>query len=119
MGGALLQALGIALLFLGLVLSTIGLYGMLRRPDIFHQLHAAGLITGPAVILVLLASLGTGVTTIITSAALVIVFVLVTAPLAAHAIAQAALRREGPPHEDPAGRRRPAASRRSAEDRPD
>lgn len=37
----------------------IGLYGMLRRPDIFEQLHAAGLITGPAIVLVLLASVPT------------------------------------------------------------
>jgi len=98
--GVLLDVIGIALLALGLVLSTIGLYGLLRRPDIFHQLHAAGLITGPAVILVLLASLGTGRATIITSAILVVVFVLITAPLAAHAIAQAAVRREASPSED-------------------
>jgi multicomponent Na+:H+ antiporter subunit G len=32
---------------------------MLRRPNIFEQLHAAGLITGPAIVLVLLASVAT------------------------------------------------------------
>ena len=40
-------------------------------PDIFHQLHPAGLVTGPAVILVLLASVATGSAEIITSAVLV------------------------------------------------
>jgi multicomponent Na+:H+ antiporter subunit G len=100
MPGALLDAVGIVLLALGLALSTIGLYGMLRRPDIFHQLHAAGLVTGPAVILVLLASLATDSAAIITSAVLVVVFVLITAPLAGHVIAQAAVRRSAPPSED-------------------
>ena len=93
MAGALLQALGIALLALGLSLSTIGLYGLLRKPGIFDRLHAAGLVTGPAVLLVLLASVATRRAEIITSAALVIVFVLITSPLAGHAIAEAARRR--------------------------
>ncbi|HEX6021213.1 MAG TPA: monovalent cation/H(+) antiporter subunit G [Solirubrobacter sp.] len=89
----LLDIIGSALLFLGLLLATIGLYGLLRMRDIFHQLHPAGLITGPAVILVLLASVATGRAEIITSAALVLLFVLITSPLSAHAIAQAARRR--------------------------
>lgn len=85
-----LDIIAIVLLGLGLTLATIGLYGLLRMPDIFHQLHPNGLITGPAVILVLLASIGTGSAESITSAALVILFVLITAPLSSHAIAQAA-----------------------------
>src|SRR6186997_3666069 len=42
---------GSAVLLLGLSLASIGLYGMLRRPPIFEQLHAAGLVTGSGVIL--------------------------------------------------------------------
>ena len=49
----ILDVVGSALLLLGLLLATIGLYGMLRMPDIFHQLHPSGLVTGPAVIVVL------------------------------------------------------------------
>jgi monovalent cation/proton antiporter MnhG/PhaG subunit len=93
MAGTLLSALGGVVLVLGLSLATIGLYGLLRRPDIFHQLHAAGLVTGPATILVLLAAIGARSAEIITSAVLVILFVLITAPLSGHAIAQAAFRR--------------------------
>jgi len=89
----LLDIVGSALLLLGLLLATVGLYGLLRMPDIFHQLHPAGLVTGPAVILVLLASVATGSAEIITSAGLVILFLLITSPLSTHAIAQAALRR--------------------------
>jgi multicomponent Na+:H+ antiporter subunit G len=89
----ILDIVGAALLALGLLLATIGLYGLLRMPDINHQLHPAGLITGPAVILILVASVASGSAEIITSAVLVILFVLITSPLSAHAIAQASRRR--------------------------
>ena len=84
-----IDALAICLLGAGLILATVGLYGLLRMDDVRSQLHAAGLVTGPAVICVLAASIATGNAETITSAALVIIFVLVTSPLAAHAIAQA------------------------------
>ncbi len=83
---------GGAALLLGLTLATIGLYGMLRRPAIFDQLHAAGLISGSGVILVLLASLATGSAEIATSGLLVVAFVLITSSLSTHAIALAAWR---------------------------
>jgi multicomponent Na+:H+ antiporter subunit G len=107
-----LDIVGVVLLALGLLLATIGLYGLLRMPDIFHQLHPAGLVTGPAVILVLLASAATGSAEIITSAALVILFVLITSPLSTHAIAQAARRRPSAPNDEAAIRiaRRPRES---------
>ena len=84
------DVLGAGLLGLGLLLATVGLYGMLRLNDVFQQLHAAGLVTGPAVLVVLVASIGTRSADIVTSAALLFVFVLITAPLAGHAIARAA-----------------------------
>jgi multicomponent Na+:H+ antiporter subunit G len=90
--GTVLDVAGVALLVLGLSLATIGLYGLLRMPAVFDQLHAAGLVTGPAILLVLLAAVATTSAEIITSAALVFLFVLITAPLSGHAIAQAAYR---------------------------
>lgn len=90
---AVLEVVGMGALLLGLSLATIAMYGLLRMPNVFHQLHAAGLVSGPAVILVLLASLGTGDAAIITSAALVALFVMVTSPMSGHAIAEAALHR--------------------------
>ena len=90
----LLDIVAVALLAGGLTLVTIGLYGMLRLDDILHQLHAAALITGPGIVLILLAAVGSRNAEIISSAALVLLFVLVTSPLSAHAIAQAALRRD-------------------------
>jgi multicomponent Na+:H+ antiporter subunit G len=88
--GTVLEIAGVVLLVLGLTLATIGLYGLLRMPAIFDQLHAAGLVTGPAVLVILLAAVATASAEIITSAALVFLFVLITAPLSGHAIAQAA-----------------------------
>jgi multicomponent Na+:H+ antiporter subunit G len=99
--GTVVDIAATAALGLGLLLATIGLYGLLRMPDVFAQLHAAGLITGPAVLLVLLASVATGSAEIITSAVLVVLFVLVTSPLSSHAIAQAAHQRGD---DDPDGR---------------
>ena len=88
-----LHGLAAVLLLGGCALATIGLYGLLLKPDIFEQMHVAGLITGPAVVLVLLASLGTGSAEIATSAILVAAFVLVTSPISTHVIAHAAVRR--------------------------
>jgi len=93
MAGLLLDIVGAALLALGLTLATIGLYGLLRKPGLFDQLHAAGLITGPAIVLILLASVATRNLDVITSAVLLILFLLITAPLSTQAIAQAAHRR--------------------------
>lgn len=93
----LLDIVSAVLLALGLGLATVGLIGLLRMDGIQKQLHAAGLITGPATILVLLAAIGTGHANTITSAVLVVLFVLVTAPLSAHAIAQADRRRPRDP----------------------
>ena len=89
------------LLGLGLLLATVGLIGLLRMPHVFDQVHPAGLVTGPAVLLVLLASVATRSASIITSAVLVGLFVFITSPLSTHAVAQAARSRpSGDPAED-------------------
>lgn len=84
-----LAVLGTILIALGLAFATAAIVGLLRMDDVYAQLHAAGLITGPALILVLLAALASGDAEIVTSALLILLFVLVTAPLAAHGIARA------------------------------
>lgn len=90
MAGTILDVVAATLLFGGLTLATVGLYGLLRMRDVFHQLHPAGLISGPALLLVLLAAIGTRNAEIISSAALVFVFLLITSSLSNHAIANAA-----------------------------
>src|SRR4029079_2148422 len=108
--GTALDVLGACLLGLVLLLATFGLYGVLRMPDIFDQLHAAGLVTGPAVLVILLAALTTRSADIVTSAALLFVFVLITAPLSGHAIARAAWLRPGPDEDGPREAEAPRAA---------
>jgi monovalent cation/proton antiporter MnhG/PhaG subunit len=92
---AVLDVIGGVLLFLGLTLMTISLYGVLRQRDTYHQLHAQGLATGPGVIAVLASSIGTENAAIITFAVLAISFVALTSPVSGHAIARATRRRRG------------------------
>jgi len=89
-----LDVVGAALLLVGLTLMTISLYGVLRLPDTYSQLHAQGLATGPGVIAVLASSVATENTAIITFALLAIAFVALTSPVSGHAIARAAHRRD-------------------------
>ena len=89
-----LDVIGAALLVIGLTLMTISLYGVLRMPDTYSQLHAQGLATGPGVIAVLASSVATENAAIITFAVLGIAFVVLTSPVSGHAIARAAHRRD-------------------------
>jgi nucleotide-binding universal stress UspA family protein/multisubunit Na+/H+ antiporter MnhG subunit len=114
--GVVADALAVVLLLGGLLLATIGLIGLVLKPNLFDQLHVAGLVTGPGVILVLLASVGSGSAEIVTSAVLVLAFVLVTSSISTHVIAFAGLRRyEAPSRPAPARPRdRPAPAERPA-----
>jgi multicomponent Na+:H+ antiporter subunit G len=78
-----LDVIGGVLLFLGLTLMTISLYGVLRQPETYGQLHAQGLATGPGVIAVLTSSIGTENAANITFAVLAIAFVTLTSPVSA------------------------------------
>jgi multicomponent Na+:H+ antiporter subunit G len=89
----LLDVLASGLLALGLTVTTISLYGVLRMPDVYSQLHAAGMASGLGVIVILIASIATRSPAVITHAALVAAFLLLTAPVSSHAIARAAYRR--------------------------
>ncbi len=96
----LLDVIGAALLFVGLVLLTISLYGLLRMTDTYSQLHAQGLATGPGVIAILASSVATENAAIITFAVLGIAFMALTSPVSSHAIARAAHRRGSRRHSD-------------------
>jgi monovalent cation/proton antiporter MnhG/PhaG subunit len=107
---AVLDVLGIALLALGSIVMTISVYGVFRMPDVYTQLHAAGMASGLGAIAILLASMATRDAATITDAVLVIVFLLLTAPIGSHAIAWAAYRRRATdtaPSGAPGPRRRP------------
>lgn len=85
---------------LGLVILTIGVYGVVRLPDVYTQLHAASKagFLGVAALLAAAALEGDG--TIVARAVLIVALLAVTTPVAAHAVARAA-RRRGEPLQTP------------------
>ena len=93
MSTIMLDVLAGVLLALGSVTMTISVYGVFRMPDVYSQLHAAGMASGLGAMTILLASIATRDAGTITDAVLVIAFLLLTAPISGHAIAWAAYRR--------------------------
>ena len=94
---------GDLLVLLGILVMTIGVYGVFRMPDVYTQLHAASKAVFLGVIALLAAAATTREPAIVLRAALIAVFLILTTPVAAHAIARAAyLRRE--PMETPGAR---------------
>lgn len=92
----MLDVLAAVLLALGSIIMTISVYGVFRMPDVYSQLHAAGMASGLGAMTILLSSIVTRDAATITDAVLVIVFLLLTAPISGHAIAWAAYRRRAP-----------------------
>jgi multicomponent Na+:H+ antiporter subunit G len=85
-----------ALTVLGLLILTVGVYGVVRMPDVYTQLHAASKAGFLGIALLLVAASVEGDAAIITRAVLIITLLAVTTPVAAHAIGHAARRRGEP-----------------------
>jgi multicomponent Na+:H+ antiporter subunit G len=84
--GASWLSLGIGSIFL-----LIGATGMVRLPDFWSRLHAAGIIdTAGAGFIILGMMLHAGLTLVTLKLLLIAVFVFITSPTASHAIANAA-----------------------------
>jgi monovalent cation/proton antiporter MnhG/PhaG subunit len=83
-----------ALIVLGLVIVTVGVYGVVRLRDVYTQLHAASkaAFLGVSALLAAAALEGDGAT--VARAALVVTLLAVTTPVSAHAVARAEHRRE-------------------------
>lgn len=93
------QALAIAadlLVVLGLLVTTLGVAGMFRMPDVYTELHAASKAAFLGIVAFLLASLATSDGTLMARAALITIFLVLTTPVGAHAIARAAYQRREP-----------------------
>lgn len=82
-----------SLVVLGLIVVTIGVYGLFRMPDIYTQLHAASKAVFLGVIAILVASMLTGGSGIAMRAILIVALLILTTPVSAMAIGRAALRR--------------------------
>jgi monovalent cation/proton antiporter MnhG/PhaG subunit len=87
----MLAILGVLALALGLAFSLIGVLGSIRLPDVFLRLHAASKVSSLGMFGLLLGSALLLPDTAPKALALG-VFVLVSAPIASHAIARAAYR---------------------------
>ena len=88
----LLDILTSLCLLLGSVSMLIGGYGLLKMPDVFARMHAAGMIDTLGLGLVMLGLiLQAGFTLITFKLFLIIAFVLYTSPVVTHALAHACL----------------------------
>lgn len=81
------------LILLGLAILTVGVYGIVRLPDVYTQLHAASKAGFLGIAALLAAAAVQGDAAIIARAGLIVALLALTTPVAAHAIARAAHRR--------------------------
>ena len=84
------SALADVLIVLGLIVVTIGVYGVIRLPDVYTQLHASGKAAFLGIVLLLVAAGLQGDGPIVSRAVLITVLLAVTTPVAAHVVGQAA-----------------------------
>lgn len=93
-----INAVSWVLLCVGSIFVLIGAIGMLRMPDVFTRLHAASIIetVGGCSILIGL-MLQAGLSLITLKLIMIMLIFLFTAPVATHAIAQAALHQDVKP----------------------
>jgi multicomponent Na+:H+ antiporter subunit G len=85
-----------ALIVLGLAILTIGVYGVVRMPDVYTQLHAASKAGFLGIAALLASSTVSGDGSIVARAILTVVLLSLTTPVAAHAVGRAARRRGEP-----------------------
>lgn len=85
-----------ALVVAGVAFISIGVLGLFRMPDVYTQLHASGKAALPGVILLLVASLAAREADIAARSALIALFLVLSAPVAAHVVARAAFLRGEP-----------------------
>jgi multicomponent Na+:H+ antiporter subunit G len=89
-GSAVVPLLADALVLLGVLVMTVGVYGVVRMPDTYTRLHAAGKTVVLGMMPLLLASALTGDPEVVPRVILIGLFLLVTTPVSAHMIGRAA-----------------------------
>lgn len=85
-----------ALVMLGLLVMTLGVYGVVRLPDVYTKLHASGKASFLGVSVLLAGAAVGGSWTIAARVVLVVAALACTAPVAAHVIGHAAHARREP-----------------------
>ena len=110
--GSAVPWLADALVALGVGIMTVGVYGVIRMPDLYTRLHAASVAGFVGIVPFLVAAATTGAPAIVFRVILIGVFLLLTSTVATHAIAHAAYlrgERPGSPGGAAAPRESPAA----------
>ena len=88
--GILLSWAADALVLVGLLILTVGAYGMVRMPDIYTRLHGASKAGLMGVLPILFASTLGGEPSAVAKAFLIGAFLILTTPIVAHEIGRAA-----------------------------
>ncbi len=99
-----IEILSWASIVLGLFFMVVGTIGVLRMPDVFTRMHAAGMTdTMGAGFLILGMCLQAGLSLLAARLVLVYAFLLFTSPISTHALARAALAGDVEPYRKPRG----------------
>lgn len=84
------------LIALGLLLTTLGVVGIYRMPDVYTQLHASGKAAFLGTLAFLAAATIAGQGAVDARAILIALFLVLTTPVSAHVIARASYARDEP-----------------------
>jgi len=89
---SLINIISYLLIFTGALAIIVGLIGVFRMPDFFTRLHAASVIDTMGTMSILFGlMLYSGFNLVTVKLLLIMVFILITTPTAAHALAKSAL----------------------------
>ena len=91
--GSVVPYLADGLVILGVLVMTVGVYGVIRMPDAYTKLHATSKAVFLGVVSLCAASLATGQPEIIYRAILIAAVLVITTPISAFVIARAAFLR--------------------------
>ncbi len=87
---AVLSVAAVVLLVFGLLVLTLAVVGIYRMPDVYNEIQATSKGAALGIVALVLSALLTGDGPTIGRAVLIAVFLVVTAPLVAHALVRAA-----------------------------
>jgi multicomponent Na+:H+ antiporter subunit G len=96
----ILSVLGLVALWIGVTFSALGVLGLIRFPDVYCRLHASGKVSTMGLCGLLVGTALIMPSTTLKAVALAI-FMIISSPVATHAIALAAYR-QGVPMQRPA-----------------
>ena len=88
--------IGDGLVVVGVVVTTLAVIGVYRLPDVYLKVHAAGKVASFAIVALAASTAATRDADTIVRALLITAFLVLTAPVSAHAIARAAATRGEP-----------------------